>query len=87
MAKKSNRRTRKIPEDESKAERFIRVVEPRIGKAVKAIEVIGLCGGSTYEHTAKQVTEIRGTLERAIKRALDSLESNAPATGGFSFEK
>ena len=87
MAKKKNSRTQAIPENESKADRFKRVVTPRINKAVKAIEVIGFCGGSSYEYTPKQVEQISEALFAAIAKMADSFVGDAPAKGSFQFAK
>ena len=37
--------------NESKAERFIRVAEPRVGRACKAISLIGNFATGDYEYT------------------------------------
>ena len=72
MAKKQARKKADIPKDESKADRFTRVVTPRINKAVKAIRVIGYCSGSTYEFTPEQVKQIVQVLFKSV----DNLEAN-----------
>ncbi|GAI49801.1 unnamed protein product [marine sediment metagenome] len=68
MAKgrKSSRQT--IPKEESKADRFVRVVTPRMAKAMKAIRTIGFCAGATYEYTPKQVEQIIIALTAAVVR-------------------
>lgn len=50
MAKKE-RKKNIIPPTETKNERFIRVVTPRVSRALKAISLIGMCTGSAYEYT------------------------------------
>lgn len=47
---------------ESKTARFVRVVTPRIKKAIKAIRVVGYCSSSAYEYEAKQIEAITATL-------------------------
>ena len=39
---------------ETKAERFIRVAEPRVGRACKAISLIGNFATGDYEYTEQQ---------------------------------
>ncbi len=51
---------------ESKADRFKRLSEPRVGNAVKKIEIIGNLAGSNYEFTSEQVGNILTTLRAAI---------------------
>ena len=86
MVKKVQRRKASIPKDESKADRFVRVVTPRVGKAVKAIDLIGFCGGAAYEHTSKQVEEITAALYGAIKRVVDKLAAKTEKGEGFAFK-
>ena len=40
--------------NESKAERFVRLAEPRVSRACKAISLIGNFATGDYEYTAKQ---------------------------------
>lgn len=41
--------------NETKAERFVRLAEPRVSRACKAISLIGHLAASSYEYTDKQV--------------------------------
>lgn len=86
MAKKKPRRKAAIPENETDAARFIRVVTPRVGKAVKAIEVIGFCSGSGYEYTTSQVKQIHDSLAAAMGKIGERFLGKAEGTDGFSFE-
>jgi len=51
---------------ESKEDKFVRVVTPRIGKAVKSISLIGNCAGSGYAYTESQKQQLILTLRREI---------------------
>ena len=51
---------------ESKADRFKRLAESRVGNAVKKIEIIGNLAGSNYEFTPEQVEKILTTLKAAV---------------------
>ena len=86
MAKKQKTRRQVIPKDESKADRFVRVVTPRVGKAIKAINLIGYCGSSSYEYTPKQVEQITQALYAAIKNVVDKLSVKAEKSEGFMFK-
>ena len=86
MAKNRNRRTQTIPENETAAARFIRVVTPRVNKAVKAIDVIGFCTGSSYEHTPAQVKQIHDNLAAALERLGKRFLGKADSGGGFEFK-
>ena len=71
MGKRKARKPSNIPEGESKADRFKRVITPRVVKAIKAINVIGYCSGPAYESTDEQVEQICKVLVDAIN-AMDS---------------
>lgn len=86
MAKKATRRKQVIPKDESKAARFIRVVAPRVNKAVKAIRQIGFCAGSTYEYTPKQLEQITKELSAAQNEILAKFAGKKEAEGVFTFK-
>ena len=51
--------------NESKAERFVRLAEPRVNRACKAISMIGHLAASSYEYTEKQVEAMFGGAECA----------------------
>jgi len=86
MAEKRKRRKVNIPKDETKAARFVRVVTPRIVKAVKSISVVGYCAGSTYEYTPKQTQQIMGVLIDAVDAVNSKFEAKAEPEGVFEFE-
>lgn len=87
MAKKKARRRQTINKDESKSERFVRVVTPRVSKAVKAIKVIGYCAGTAYESTPEQVAQITSALQIAIRVLVGKFEDKAEPEGVFDFTK
>lgn len=53
---------------ETKEERFIRIAEPRVSRACKAVSLLGNLAGSGYEYTEEQVDAMFG----AVKEALDT---------------
>lgn len=85
MAKKRNRRRQEIPKDESKADRFVRVVTPRVGKAIKAIRQIGFCAGGTYEYTPEQAQQIVEALAKETKALSTKFETKADTQAAFEF--
>lgn len=52
--------------NESKAERFIRVAEPRVGRACKAISLIGNFATGDYEYTEQQVDAMFAAMQEAL---------------------
>lgn len=86
MAKKGRGSGSVSPKDETKSERFVRVVTPRVSKAVKAITVIGYCAGATYEHTDEQIKQILDSLSEAISMLANQFRSGKKSEGGFTFK-
>jgi len=84
MAKKKyNVNAASVPADESKSDRFIRVVTPRVNKAIKAIDVIGYCNGSTYEHTEQQVKQICELLHITVDKLQLKFSGKGDGAGLF----
>lgn len=52
--------------NESKAERFVRLAEPRVNRACKAISMIGHLAASSYEYTGKQVEAMFGAMQEEL---------------------
>ena len=52
--------------NESKAERFVRLAEPRVNRACKAISMIGHLAASSYEYTDKQVDAMFGAMQQEL---------------------
>ena len=66
-----NKRKQVVPKDETKEVMFIRVVTPRINRAVKFISLIGNCAGTGYAYSDEQ----REQLILTLRREVDLLES------------
>lgn len=49
--------------NESKAERFVRLAEPRVSRACKAISLIGNFATGDYEYTEQQVDAMFAALQ------------------------
>lgn len=86
MAKRRRTNVRPIPKDESKAARFIRVVTPRVNKAVKAIKQIGFCSASNYEYTSKQLDQIVIALDAAQNEIVAKFAGKKEEGGIFDFK-
>lgn len=52
--------------NESKAKRFVRLAEPRVSRACKAISMIGHLAASSYEYTEKQVEAMFGAMQQEL---------------------
>ena len=53
-------------DNESKAERFVRLAEPRVSRACKAISMIGHLAASSYEYTEKQVEAMFDAMQQEL---------------------
>ena len=52
--------------NESKAERFVRLAEPRVNRACKAISMIVHLAASSYEYTEKQVEAMFDAMQQEL---------------------
>lgn len=86
MAKKGKGRVTKIPDNESKADRFVRVVTPRVAKAMKAISTIGFCASATYECTPAQSAQIISALTRSVDTLAKRFTEKKAGEPSFGFE-
>lgn len=87
MAKKANRKRQEIPANETDAARFIRVVTPRVAKALKAIRQIGFCASKTYESTPKQIEQIFTVLSTEVESTCQKFTGKTEAASEFEFTK
>lgn len=65
MAKRSKNA---VPKDETKRDKFKRIVELRVRKALKAITLVGNCASPAYEYNADDIAAIVGALQCAIEQ-------------------
>ena len=74
--------------NESKSERFRRLVEPRVNKAEKAIKLVGNLGNrSLYEMTDKERKRIISHLRNELKKMENNLQSKSKREeGGFNID-
>lgn len=66
--------------NETKAQRFKRLGDPRVAAARKSIHLIGNLAGSGYEYTPEQVEKIRAILTDAVRDTLKKFEGKSAAT-------
>lgn len=86
MPKKKTEASRPPVKDETKEQRFRRVVSPRVARAVKGIQMIGACVGPSYAHTDSEVKQIEAVLSSAIATTIDKLRRDDNHYNGFSFD-
>ena len=87
VAKTRAPRQASTPAGETKAQKFVRLAEARVSKALKAISTIGNLGGANYEKNAAQVHAIESALHDAVDEAIVKLSATKAVTKetGFKF--
>jgi len=70
--------------NESKNQKFVRLAQARVSRAVKMIYNIGNLGGSGYESTPEQREKIAQALNGAVENALNRLNKEQAKPTGFS---
>lgn len=81
-----SKRKKNVPKDETKRDRFKRIVEPRVRKALKTIRLIGNCSGSAYEYTPADVGVILASLRVEIEQLEKSYESKGVSAIEFDLD-
>jgi len=81
MAKKKT----SIPDNETKKQKFVRVAQPRVNKAISMIGLIGNCAGSEYEYKPADVANIIGALSGAVQQLDEKFAGKGTADTGFKF--
>jgi len=73
---------------ETKADKFKRLIEPRVSKALSAIANIGgLAAKTSYEYTDVQVAKVLAALEAEVAILKGRFEKpDAKPKGGFSID-
>lgn len=55
--------------EETKAQKFVRIAEPRVTRACKAVSLHANLAGSNYEYTEEQVDAMFGAVQQALDTA------------------
>jgi len=90
MANKKKSATTTIPgttetkKKETKAEKFVRLAQSRVSKAVRVIYNIGNLGGTGYESTQEQRDKIITALNQAIESVSNRLNKETVKPTGFT---
>lgn len=78
-----------IPADETKRQKFVRLVDPRVSRAIAAIRRIGKLGGansSNYEFGQDDVDKIVAALSHEVTRLDETMVRGRQASPAFSIE-
>ena len=80
--------TKKIQDNESKAEKFVRLGEYRVNKAIEAIgRIENLSNRSNYEYTEEQVEAMFSMMEKRLAEVKSRFVPKQVKGSSFSFDK
>lgn len=74
MATKERKKSAKVPENETKAQRFVRVGKTRVNRAIKTVNSVAALSGAGYEYTDEQRDKIVSALEAATANTVAALK-------------
>ena len=66
-------------DEETKAERFVRLAKARVPRALKRIKLIGNLAGPGYEYTDEQTEKVLDALQGAVDRVRDKFQKDTEA--------
>ncbi len=75
------------PANETKADKFRRLANPRLARVIASLESIGKLGTGAYENTAEQRSAIRKSVMSALDGAIDGLEPKAAGASRAKVEE
>lgn len=55
--------------EETKQQKFVRIAEPRVTRACKAVSLLGNLASSNYEYTKEQVDAMFGAVQQELDTA------------------
>lgn len=65
--------------EETKQQKFVRIAEPRVTRACKAVILLGNLAGSNYEYTEEQVDAMFNAVQQALDNARAAfIQKNKP---------
>lgn len=68
------------PENETPAQRFVRVAGSRVMKALDQIDLLANCVGASYAYTPEQVIKLETGLNAAVKESIATLKTGKKAS-------
>lgn len=71
---------------ESKEQRFVRLAENRVNRAIKDIKLIGnLCNRNNYQYSEEQVKKITDALSNEVKAVKQKFQESLAGDSGSNF--
>lgn len=79
LAAARKKRESTVPKDEPKNQKFARLANARVNKAVKAMVQVGNLSGANYLYTQAQVDTIRETLMASLAETMERFQPREKA--------
>ena len=70
--------------EETPAQRFVRLANPRVNRALKAVRIVGNLSSPAYHYTPEQVSEIIAVLREAVDTTEKKFTKQKPEPKQFS---
>ena len=58
--------TANIPENETKAEKFIRIATPRVNSVIDKLDILANCAGAAYYYNEEQIESMFDAIRNAV---------------------
>lgn len=55
-----------IPQNETKAEKFVRIATPRVNSVIDKLDILANCAGVAYEYNEEQIDSMFGAIRNAV---------------------
>lgn len=78
-------RVSKVPKDETKEQKFVRLATSRVNKVRKALDQIGLLGGASYSSTDQQREKIAEAIKECLEFNINRLSKVKMSKNTFQF--
>jgi hypothetical protein len=72
----------RVPENETKREKTIRLVNGRVVAALQKVHIIGNCASSAYEYNSDDVDNIESAILAELDTVINKLRDNLKSGGG-----
>ena len=83
----AGRKKNAVVENETSAQKFVRLAEQRMGNALKYIGLVGNLAGPGYERSPEQVEQILTALQEAVDKVKDRFGGKSLAATGFRLSR
>lgn len=88
LATQKNDAAKQEPKEESRHDKFLRLGQARINRALVTMRLIGNLAGTNYEYNEQDVTAIKQALQAGVEATLSKFQMNKkPPAASFTFRR